>query len=49
MNSKRFLSGIAALAATFAIYCGPAAAAARTGVTADEALQKLMDGNKHYV
>src|SRR5512135_57193 len=49
MNSRRFITGITSLIAALAIWCGPAAASEGVGVTADEALQKLMDGNKHYV
>lgn len=49
MNGKRFFTSIASFVAVLAIWCGPAAASEGTGVTADEALQKLMDGNKHYV
>jgi carbonic anhydrase len=49
MNCKKFLSRIASLVAAFVICSGLAAAGEETGVTADEALQKLMDGNRHYV
>jgi carbonic anhydrase len=49
MNGKRFISAITALLASIAICCGLAAAAEGSGVTADEALQKLIDGNRHYV
>ncbi len=49
MNGRRFFTGIASLVAALAIWCGPAAASGGVGVSADEALQKLMDGNQHYV
>lgn len=49
MESRKFITGIASLVTALAIWCGPAAASEGVGVTADEALQKLMDGNKHYV
>jgi carbonic anhydrase len=49
MNGRRFFTGIASLVAALAIWCGPAAASGGAGVTADEALQKLMDGNKDFV
>jgi carbonic anhydrase len=39
----------ALLAAVASIWCGTAAASGGVGVTADEALQKLMDGNKRFV
>jgi len=50
MKSSNVVSRIAVLAATLAATVGIAfASAGGAGISADEALQKLMDGNQRYV
>jgi carbonic anhydrase len=49
MQRSKFVTRVAALAAGIAATVGLAFASNGAGITADEALQRLMDGNQHYV
>ncbi len=49
MDKRTFITRVASIVTVLAIWCGPAAAAEGSGITADDALRKLMDGNKHFV
>jgi carbonic anhydrase len=49
MQRSKLVTRVAALAAGIAATVGIAFASNGAGITADEALQRLMDGNQHYV
>ncbi len=49
MDWKDIITRTTSVVAALAISCGAAMAAEGPGITPDEALQKLMDGNRNYV
>jgi carbonic anhydrase len=49
MKKRRVITRTALALAALAVGCGPALASGSPGITADLALQKLMEGNKNYV